>query len=139
MNLVYLLILFLVGLLAPTIPTSGFSFVTKTGNGFERLVVSIDERLAVPPPLSSAAPTVTSSSSGSPAQTGSPTTTGFKGAECQKVLEQLKVQQTVLNLLLHKKPYFFFLSLHTFSLFSNFKFFFSQFDNDNTCAIAHQF
>lgn len=57
------------------------SFITKNNNGLERLVISIEDHLALPPTSS-----LSSSASGQ-------TTTGYKGAtqECQIVLEKLKV------------------------------------------------
>jgi len=59
------------------------SFVTKINNGFERLVVSIDDQLALP--LTSPQSSTTASSS------------SYKGAtqECQFILEQLKVSSTL--------------------------------------------
>ncbi|CAG7673136.1 unnamed protein product [Allacma fusca] len=64
------------------------SFVTKVNNGFERLVVSIDDQLALPPSTSS----FSSSSAFTPSSPGG--TGSIKGAthECQAVLEQLKLQ-----------------------------------------------
>lgn len=57
------------------------SFVTKINNGFERIVVSIDDHLALPP-------------SSSLSSSGQATTTGFKGAtqECRQTLSQLQVR-----------------------------------------------
>lgn len=65
------------------------SFVTKVGNGFERLVVSIDDQLALPPTSSSSA-SISAGGGGGGGGTGS-----IKGAthDCHAVLEQLKVSK----------------------------------------------
>lgn len=117
MNLAVLLVLFTLGLALDNATALGTSFVTKSGNGFERLVVSIDERLALPPlsgsssssPLSSSG-TLTSSSGSASATASGGGQTGLKGAtqECQKVLEQLKVKSSKIDNSLHAYSHFYF-------------------------------
>jgi len=70
-------------LLSATMETVDASFVSKVNNGFERLVVSIDDQLAAPIQPSSSS----SQSSGAT-------------HDCQTVLEQLKVILHVLCILL---------------------------------------